>query len=51
MDEAASSCRCGDMPPVTCRAGGASAVVGGGIGGVWGKIRDKGFKDDWATVF
>jgi uncharacterized membrane protein len=23
-----------------------SAVVGGGAGGVWGKIRDKGFKDD-----
>jgi uncharacterized membrane protein len=24
----------------------AGAVVGGGGGGVWGKIRDKGFKDD-----
>ena len=24
----------------------ASAVVGGGAGGIWGKIRDKGFKDD-----
>lgn len=24
----------------------ASAAVGGGAGGVWGKIRDKGFKDD-----
>jgi uncharacterized membrane protein len=24
----------------------ASAVVGGGAGGLWGKIRDKGFKDD-----
>jgi uncharacterized membrane protein len=23
-----------------------SAAVGGGAGGVWGKIRDKGFKDD-----
>ena len=23
-----------------------SAVVGGGAGGVWGKIRDKGFKDE-----
>ena len=23
-----------------------SAVVGGGAGGIWGKIRDKGFKDD-----
>ena len=23
-----------------------TAVVGGGAGGVWGKIRDKGFKDD-----
>jgi uncharacterized membrane protein len=24
----------------------ASAVVGGGAGGIWGKIRDKGFKDE-----
>ena len=24
----------------------ASAVVGGGAGGIWGKVRDKGFKDD-----
>jgi uncharacterized membrane protein len=24
----------------------ASAIVGGGAGGIWGKIRDKGFKDD-----
>lgn len=24
----------------------ASAVVGGGAGGLWGKIRDKGFKDE-----
>ena len=24
----------------------ASAIVGGGAGGVWGKIRDKGFKDE-----
>jgi uncharacterized membrane protein len=24
----------------------ASAVVGGGLGGIWGKIRDKGFKDE-----
>ena len=24
----------------------AGAVVGGGAGGVWGKIRDKGFKDE-----
>ena len=24
----------------------ASAAVGGGAGGIWGKIRDKGFKDD-----
>jgi uncharacterized membrane protein len=24
----------------------ASAVVGGGLGGIWGKVRDKGFKDD-----
>ena len=24
----------------------ASAVVGAGAGGIWGKIRDKGFKDD-----
>jgi uncharacterized membrane protein len=24
----------------------ASAVVGGGAGGLWGKLRDKGFKDD-----
>ena len=24
----------------------ASAIVGGGAGGLWGKIRDKGFKDD-----
>ncbi len=24
----------------------ASAVVGGGAGAVWGKVRDKGFKDD-----
>jgi uncharacterized membrane protein len=24
----------------------AGAVVGGGAGGVWGKVRDKGFKDD-----
>ena len=24
----------------------ASAAVGGGVGGIWGKIRDKGFKDD-----
>src|SRR6266508_5876875 len=24
----------------------AGAVVGGGAGGIWGKIRDKGFKDD-----
>src|SRR4051812_35025128 len=24
----------------------ASAVVGGGAGGVWGKVRDKGFKDE-----
>jgi uncharacterized membrane protein len=23
-----------------------SAVVGGGVGGIWGKIRDKGFKDE-----
>jgi uncharacterized membrane protein len=23
-----------------------SAAVGGGVGGLWGKIRDKGFKDD-----
>jgi uncharacterized membrane protein len=23
----------------------ASAIVGGGAGGIWGKIRDKGFKD------
>jgi uncharacterized membrane protein len=24
----------------------ASAIVGGGAGGIWGKIRDKGFKDE-----
>ena len=24
----------------------ASAAVGGGAGGVWGKVRDKGFKDE-----
>ena len=24
----------------------ASAIVGGGAGGLWGKIRDKGFKDE-----
>jgi uncharacterized membrane protein len=24
----------------------ASAVVGGGAGGIWGKVRDKGFKDE-----
>ena len=24
----------------------ASAVVGGGVGGIWGKVRDKGFKDE-----
>ncbi len=24
----------------------AGAVVGGGAGGIWGKVRDKGFKDD-----
>jgi uncharacterized membrane protein len=24
----------------------ASALVGGGAGGIWGKLRDKGFKDD-----
>jgi uncharacterized membrane protein len=24
----------------------ASALVGGGAGGIWGKIRDKGFKDE-----
>jgi uncharacterized membrane protein len=24
----------------------ASAIVGGGAGGIWGKLRDKGFKDD-----
>src|SRR6476659_7045179 len=24
----------------------AGAVVGGGAGGIWGKIRDKGFKDE-----
>jgi len=24
----------------------ASAIVGGGTGGIWGKIRDKGFKDE-----
>ncbi len=24
----------------------ASAVVGGGAGGLWGKVRDKGFKDE-----
>jgi uncharacterized membrane protein len=24
----------------------AGAVVGGGAGGLWGKIRDKGFKDE-----
>src|SRR3954471_23322275 len=24
----------------------ASAAVGGGAGGIWGKLRDKGFKDD-----
>jgi uncharacterized membrane protein len=24
----------------------ASAVVGAGAGGIWGKVRDKGFKDD-----
>ena len=24
----------------------ATAVVGGGAGGIWGKIRDKGFKDE-----
>ncbi len=24
----------------------AGAVVGGGAGGIWGKVRDKGFKDE-----
>ena len=24
----------------------ASAIVGGGAGGIWGKVRDKGFKDE-----
>ena len=30
------------FPPIIS----VSAVVGGGAGGVWGKIRDKGFKDE-----